>query len=107
MRDLGEEETARRRPDLAASYQRAIVDALLARTAAALERSGLRRLALGGGVAANSELRRRAGEELDARVWIPPMELCTDNAAMIGAVARFTEALPYPEYLSLDAAARL
>jgi N6-L-threonylcarbamoyladenine synthase len=107
VRDLGEDEAANRKADLAASYQRAIVDALLARTAAALERHGLGRLALGGGVAANSELRRRAEEELDAQVWIPPMELCTDNAAMIGAAARFGQALPYPEYLSLDAAARL
>ena len=45
------------RADLAASYQRAIVEALTARTRAALEREGLERLAIGGGVAANSELR--------------------------------------------------
>jgi len=107
VRDLGEEDARRRRADLAASYQRAIVDALLGRTAAALDREGVRRLALGGGVAANSELRERAREELDAQVWIPPMELCTDNAAMIGGAARFAQPLPYPEYLSLDASARL
>jgi N6-L-threonylcarbamoyladenine synthase len=93
------------RADLAASYQRAIVEALVARTKAALEREGLERLAIGGGVAANSEL-RSAVRELDAEVWVPPMELCTDNAAMIGGAARFTTPLPYPEYLSLDAAAR-
>ena len=40
-------------------------------------------------------------------VWVPPVELCTDNAAMIAGAARFTTALPYPDYLSLDAAARL
>ena len=107
VRDLGEQEAGRRRVDLAASYQRAIVDVLLARAQAALEREGLRRLALGGGVAANSEHRRRAAEELDAKVWVPPTDLCTDNAAMIAGVARFTRALPYPEYLALDAAARL
>jgi N6-L-threonylcarbamoyladenine synthase len=107
VRDLGEEETARRRADLAASYQRAIVDALLARTKAALEREGMNRLALGGGVAANSELRERAESELDARVWVPPLELCTDNAAMIAGVARFVDPLTYPDYLALDAAARL
>ena len=39
--------------------------------------------------------------------WVPPMELCTDNAAMIAAAARFLEPLPYPAYLALDAAARL
>jgi N6-L-threonylcarbamoyladenine synthase len=94
------------RTDLAASYQRAIVEALVARTRAALEREGLERLAIGGGVAANSEL-REAIERLDATVWVPPMELCTDNAAMIAGAARFLEPIEYPGYLSLDAAARL
>jgi N6-L-threonylcarbamoyladenine synthase len=105
IRDLGEDATARA-ADLAASYQRAIVDALLARTEAALAREGLERLAIGGGVAANSEL-RQAVAELGVRAWVPPLELCTDNAAMIGGAARFLEPLPYPDYLSLDAAARL
>jgi N6-L-threonylcarbamoyladenine synthase len=92
--------------DLAASYQRAIVDALTARTRQALEREGLKRLAIGGGVAANSEL-RAAVSQLDSAVWVPPMELCTDNAAMIAGAARFLEPVAYPGYLSLDAAARL
>jgi tRNA N6-adenosine threonylcarbamoyltransferase len=94
------------RADLAASYQRAIVDALVERTGAALERERLERLAIGGGVAANSEL-REAVSGLGVQVWIPPMELCTDNAAMIAGAARFIEPLPYPDYLSLDAAARI
>jgi len=109
VRDLGPEEANRRRAHLAASYQRAIVDALAARTEQALDREGLDRLALGGGVAANSELRRRA-EELTATrgvtLWAPELALCTDNAAMIAAAARFLEPLPYPEYLALDASAR-
>jgi N6-L-threonylcarbamoyladenine synthase len=95
-----------RAADLAASYQRAIVDALVARTRTALERTGIERLAIGGGVAANSEL-RAAVAGLGVPVWVPPVELCTDNAAMIAAAARFLDPLPYPEYLSLDAAARL
>ena len=41
------------------------------------------------------------------QTWVPPMELCTDNAAMIAAAARFLEPLPYPAYLNLDAAARV
>jgi N6-L-threonylcarbamoyladenine synthase len=94
------------RADLAASYQRAIVEALVARTRAALEREGLQRLAIGGGVAANSELRAAIGE-LDATAWVPPPELCTDNAAMIAGAARFLEPIEYPGYLALDAAARL
>jgi N6-L-threonylcarbamoyladenine synthase len=94
------------RADLAASYQRAIVEALVTRVEQALEREGLERLAIGGGVAANSEL-RSAVRALGSPVWVPPMELCTDNAAMIAGAARFLEPLPYPDYLALDAAARL
>jgi N6-L-threonylcarbamoyladenine synthase len=94
------------RADLAASYQRAIVEALVARTRAALEGEGLERLAIGGGVAANSEL-RAAVAQLGAEVWVPPMELCTDNAAMIAGAARFLQPIEYPGYLELDAAARL
>jgi N6-L-threonylcarbamoyladenine synthase len=108
-RDLGDRETERRKADLAASYQAAIVDSLVARLATAVEREGARRVALGGGVAANSALRaaaERECERLGARVWIPPIALCTDNAAMIAAAARFTEPMAYPDYLALDAAAR-
>jgi N6-L-threonylcarbamoyladenine synthase len=105
IRDLGDA-AGERAADLAASYQRAIVDALVSRTRAALERSGIERLAIGGGVAANSEL-REAVTGLGVPVWVPAVELCTDNAAMIAGAARFLEAVEYPGYLSLDAAARL
>jgi N6-L-threonylcarbamoyladenine synthase len=106
IRELGEADAERRRADLAASYQAAIVDALVQRTRAALEGEGERRLAIGGGVAANSELRKAVGD-LGVPVWVPPIELCTDNAAMIGGAARFLEPLAYPDYLDLDAAARI
>jgi N6-L-threonylcarbamoyladenine synthase len=104
LRDLGAGE-ASPLADLAASYQRAIVEALVARARKALDTTGLQRLAIGGGVAANSEL-RDAVRQLGVPVWVPPMELCTDNAAMIAGAARFREPLEYPNYLSLDAAAR-
>jgi N6-L-threonylcarbamoyladenine synthase len=110
VRDLGEAEADRRRADLAAAYQRAIVEPLVIRLRDAIESEGLRRVALGGGVAANSELRRRAAELADthgAELWIPPLELCTDNAAMIAAVARYGEPIAYPGYLALDATARV
>ena len=110
VRDLGERETERRRADLAASFQRAIVDALAARVEQGLAREGVERLAIGGGVAANSELRARLGElcrELGTPLWLPPLELCTDNAAMIAAAARFLPPLAYPDYLGLDASARV
>ena len=92
--------------DLAASYQRAIVDALIARLEQAVEREGIERVALGGGVAANRELRERAAG-LAVRVWTPPLALCTDNAAMIAGAARCGAPIPYPGYRALDAAARL
>jgi N6-L-threonylcarbamoyladenine synthase len=102
LRELGEAQAAERASDLAASYQAAIVDALVERAERALERTGLGRLAVGGGVAANGELRRRL-RELDAEVHVPPRELCTDNAAMIASAARYGPRLAYPEYLGLDA----
>ena len=106
VRDLGESKAAERKADLAASYQRAIVDALTARIAQALERErDLERLAIGGGVAANSWL-REAVTGLGVPVHVPARELCTDNAAMIAGAARFTAQLDYPDYLALDATAR-
>jgi tRNA N6-adenosine threonylcarbamoyltransferase len=102
LRELGEEVAAERRADLAASYQRAIVDALVVRVERALEQTGLRRLALGGGVAANGPLRARARRLAD-EVAVPSPELCTDNAAMIASAARFAEPLSFPDYLGLDA----
>ncbi len=98
VRDLGEAETARRRSDLAASYQRAIVRALVERTHAAAGSIGAQQIAVVGGVAANSELRDSLADAA-----LAPLALCTDNAAMIASAARFVDPIPYPRYLALDA----
>jgi N6-L-threonylcarbamoyladenine synthase len=98
VRDLPPDELERRRSDLAASYQRAIVRALVERTRAAAAKLGAGRIAVVGGVAANSELR---GALADAA--LAPLALCTDNAAMIASAARFAQPIPFPEYLALDA----
>ena len=98
VRDLTADELERRRADLAASYQRAIVRALISRTLEAAEQTALDSLAVVGGVAANSELRA----SLPAAA-LAPIELCTDNAAMIASAARFTQPIRYPQYLALDA----
>jgi N6-L-threonylcarbamoyladenine synthase len=90
-----------RKADLAASYQRAIVAALVRRTLEAAERTGAERIAVVGGVAANSELRASLPD-----AFAPPLELCTDNAAMIASAARYAEAVPCPRYLALDAYAQ-
>jgi N6-L-threonylcarbamoyladenine synthase len=94
VRDLTADELEARRADLAASYQRAIVRALVER----IEAAGGELLAIVGGVAANSELRAALSEAIAA-----PLPLCTDNAAMIASASRWTEAVPPPEYLALDA----
>jgi tRNA N6-adenosine threonylcarbamoyltransferase len=101
VRDLGEAEASRRRADLAASYQRAIVESLALRVERALLEVGLDRLSIGGGVAANGAVRARMAS-LGVELHVPPRELCTDNAAMIASAARFVEVRPYPEYLDLD-----
>jgi N6-L-threonylcarbamoyladenine synthase len=102
VRDLGDAESERRKADLAASYQRAIVRALVERLLQAAQETGLDRLAVVGGVAANSELRAALREARFA-----PLALCTDNAAMIASAARYAESVPYPRYLGLDAYASI
>jgi N6-L-threonylcarbamoyladenine synthase len=101
VRDLGEAASERRRADLAASYQHAIVESLALRVERALSGTGLDRVAIGGGVAANGPLRERLAS-IGVELSVPPAALCTDNAAMIASAARFVDALPYPEYLDLD-----
>jgi N6-L-threonylcarbamoyladenine synthase len=97
-RELDEAELEARRADLAASYQRAIVRALVGRVRDAVEQTGEARVAVVGGVAANSELRAALPEAA-----LAPLALCTDNAAMIASAARFAAPVPYPGYLGLDA----
>jgi tRNA N6-adenosine threonylcarbamoyltransferase len=98
VRELSQAELEQRQADLAASYQHAIVRALVERTQSAAEETGAKRIAVVGGVAANSEL--RASLEGAA---LAPLDLCTDNAAMIASAARFTDPIPYPGYLGVDA----
>jgi N6-L-threonylcarbamoyladenine synthase len=96
VRDLGAAELERRRADLAASYQRAVVRALVEKTQAVAEQLGADRVAVVGGVAANSELRAALPD-----AELAPLDLCTDNAAMIASAARYADAAP--DYLRLDA----
>jgi N6-L-threonylcarbamoyladenine synthase len=76
--------------DVAASFQEAVVDVLTAKLVAAADEAGAPTLVLGGGVAANSRLRARVAEAAETsgrRVFLPPLELCTDNGAMIAGAA--------------------
>jgi N6-L-threonylcarbamoyladenine synthase len=80
----GEPPTGQRRADLAASFQQAVVDVLVEKSRRALRQTGFTRLAVGGGVAANNRLRLALAETVRdiGELFIPPMNLCTDNAAM-------------------------
>ena len=83
-------------PSLCAAFTAAVSDTLVPRVVMALQETGLRKLAVAGGVAANSRIRRditAAAEKLGAEVFMPPLSLCGDNGAMIGAQA-------YYEYLA-------
>jgi N6-L-threonylcarbamoyladenine synthase len=105
-RDLGPDGVQRRRADLAASFQAAAVGQLTAKLKRTLKGHEWRAVALGGGVAANGPLREAVAAlcaERGVELKLVPLELCTDNAAMIGSAARFAPRIPYPDYLSFDA----
>ncbi|HPL63611.1 MAG: tRNA (adenosine(37)-N6)-threonylcarbamoyltransferase complex transferase subunit TsaD [Syntrophales bacterium] len=81
--------TGEEMPHVVAGYQEAIVDVLVEKTLRAAEMNGIRRIVVAGGVAANSRLRdrfRKEGGKRGMRIFIPPVVLCTDNAAMIAVV---------------------
>lgn len=108
LRDMDQGDIKSQRADIAAAYQAAVVGALVKKTLAAARSRGCDTVCISGGVSANSELRRRLGEECaeaGIRLRIPPPELCTDNAAMIASAARFLPVIRPPDYLSLGASA--
>ena len=83
-------------PSLCAGFTAAVSDTLVPRAVKALEQTGYKKIAVAGGVAANSRIRRdmiAAAEKLGAQVYLPPLHLCGDNGAMIGAQG-------YYEYLA-------
>jgi N6-L-threonylcarbamoyladenine synthase len=106
LKALGEEGAREELPHLAASYEAAVVAALSRKLLRAADIHESPTLVVAGGVAANGLLRRRLGEEcekLGLRLVVPSPELCTDNAAMIGASAARSPSIPFPDYLSLNA----
>ena len=106
LKALDEDEFREQLPHLAAGYERAVVDALSRKLLRAAETRDAPAIVVAGGVAANGLLRRTLAEEcerLGTRLVIPPPKLCTDNAAMIGAAAPLSRAIPFPDYLNLNA----
>ena len=94
LRDLGDRVTPQDRADLAASFEQSVVESLLEKLDLALD-GGVQEVVVCGGVAANTLLRRRAAEVVGgrARLTMPPLDLCTDNAAMIAAAGYFASRL--------------
>jgi len=87
LRDLGESVTDQDRADLAAAFEQSVVESLLEKLDFALDEQPVAEVVVAGGVAANTLLRKRAAEVVGdrARLTMPPLDLCTDNAAMIAA----------------------
>lgn len=88
--------------DMAASFQAAVVDTLVAKTAQAAQAHGVTAVHLAGGVSANRALRQKMSEALTIPVRYPPLRLCTDNAAMIGAAAHWHFVNGHRDSLDMD-----
>jgi N6-L-threonylcarbamoyladenine synthase len=104
LQAMGEVDRAKRQADLAAGYQEAIVTVLVDKAFLAVQQTGVRTLAVVGGVSANTRLRMLLQERARAahvRLSIPPLRFCTDNAAMVAAAGR--EALAGGQWMAIDA----
>ena len=96
--------------NVAASFQQAVLDVLVQKTVHAAEMNGVDTILLAGGVAANGTLRnqlQKAANEKGIQVYYPPVEFCTDNAAMIGAAAHYKAVNEEYADLSLNAVPNL
>ncbi|MHB8589723.1 MAG: tRNA (adenosine(37)-N6)-threonylcarbamoyltransferase complex transferase subunit TsaD [Candidatus Dormibacteraceae bacterium] len=104
LRDLGETVSGRDKADLAAAFERSVVESLLEKLDAALREFPYSEVVVSGGVAANTLLRKRAAEVVGerARLTLPPLELCTDNAAMIAAAGHYSAGGLGPQAATVD-----
>jgi N6-L-threonylcarbamoyladenine synthase len=106
LKAMDSEQVHEELPHLAASYEAAVVEALVRKLLQAADRHDASTLVVAGGVAANALLRQRLEKECVEKGFelvVPLPKLCTDNEAMIGAAALHTPAIQFPDYLSLNA----
>ena len=106
LRAMDKDQLGEELPHLAAGYEAAVVEALSRKLLRAIDLHDAPAAVVAGGVAANASLRRTLEQECaktGTKLVIPPPDLCTDNAAMIGAAAPHSAAIAYPYYLSLNA----
>jgi N6-L-threonylcarbamoyladenine synthase len=106
LKEMDREQLHEELPHLAAGYQAAVVEALSRKLLRAIDLHDAPAAVVAGGVAANTSLRQTLEQECakaGTRLIIPPPDLCTDNAAMIGAAAPYSTSIAYPEYLSINA----
>jgi N6-L-threonylcarbamoyladenine synthase len=106
LKEMDGEQLHEELPHLAAGYQAAVVEALSRKLLRAINLHDAPAAVVAGGVAANTSLRQTLERECartGTRLVVPPPDLCTDNAAMIGAAAPYSTTIAYPEYLSLNA----
>jgi N6-L-threonylcarbamoyladenine synthase len=102
VRDLQKKSGSLPIADLAASFQKAVIDVLFKKTINAAREFGAKEILVAGGVSANRPLRQIFKAQTEFPVHIPPLALCTDNAAMVASAGYYRYALGHTSQMDMD-----